>query len=431
MNITAVKSDTANILITAKIDSATIEKNINKIAKQLAKTQQVDGFRKGKVPVKIIKKMYGEKLQQEAESDALGEIIEYAKKELNIKNEDIIGEPTFKKYEKNDDGSIDVEMTLSIQPTIEIEGYEKLAIDYEEPTVEEKEIEEKIDKILEQNTPFKKIKEDRPLQNGDQAVFDFVGKINGVEFEGGSAQNFELLIGSGQFIGGFEEQMIGMKMGETKDINVKFPEDYQSTELAGKDAIFTITLHTIKAKDEAKLDEEMVKRLLPGDENATVDTVIEQVKEQIKSEKLSKLYNEELKPKLIEALVAEYEFDLPNNIVEQEIDAQVNQKAQTMSADELDEYKGNDEKINELRESVREDAKNSVKATFLVDAIAKKEEIVVSDHEVTQTIYYEAMMTNQDPEKIIEYYKENNLLPAIKMGLIEDKLFSKILGIKR
>ncbi len=431
MNITAVKSDTANILITAKIDSATIEKNINKIAKQLAKTQQVDGFRKGKVPVKIIKKMYGEKLQQEAESDALGEIIEYAKKELNIKNEDIIGEPTFKKYEKNDDGSIDVEMTLSIQPTIEVEGYEKLAIDYEEPTVEEKEIEEKIDKILEQNTPFKKIKEDRPLQNGDQAVFDFVGKINGVEFEGGSAQNFELLIGSGQFIGGFEEQMIGMKMGETKDINVKFPEDYQSTELAGKDAIFTITLHTIKAKDEAKLDEEMVKRLLPGDENATVDTVIEQVKEQIKSEKLSKLYNEELKPKLIEALVAEYEFDLPNNIVEQEIDAQVNQKAQTMSADELDEYKGNDEKINELRESVREDAKNSVKATFLVDAIAKKEEIVVSDHEVTQTIYYEAMMTNQDPEKIIEYYKENNLLPAIKMGLIEDKLFSKILGIKR
>ncbi len=431
MNITAVKSDTANILITAKIDSATIEKNINQIAKQLAKTQQVDGFRKGKVPVIIIKKMYGEKLKQEAEHEALGDIIEYAKKELDIKNEDIIGEPTFKKYEKNSDGGIDIEMTISIKPTIEVEGYEKLAIDYEEPTVEEKEIQEKIDTILKQNTPFKKIKEDRPLQNNDQAIFDFVGKIDGVEFEGGSAEKFELLIGSGQFIGGFEEQMVGMKIGETKDISVKFPEDYQSKELAGKDAIFTITLHTIKAKDEAKLDEEMVKRLLPGDNNATVDTVIEQVKTQIKSEKLSKLYNEELKPKLVEALVAEYEFDLPTNIVEQEIDAQVNQKAQTMSEDELNEYKENDEKINELRESVREDAKSSVKATFLVDALAKKENIVVSDHEVTQTIYYEAMMTNQDPEKIIEYYKENELLPAIKMGLIEDKLFSKILGIEK
>ena len=430
MNITAIKSDTANILITAKIDSATIEKNINKIAKQLAKTEQIDGFRKGKVPVKIIKKMYGEKVKQEAESDALGEIIEYAKKELDIKDEDIIGEPTFKKYEKNSDGSIDIEMTLSLQPTIELEGYEKLAIDYEEPTVEEKEIDEKIDKIIEQNSPFKKIKEDRALENGDQAIFDFVGKIDGVEFEGGSAKKFELVIGSGQFIGGFEEQMVGMKMGETKDINVKFPEDYQSKELAGKEAIFTITLHTIKAKDKkSELDEEMVKRLLPGDDNATVDTIREQVIEQIKSEKLSKLYNEELKPKLIEALVTEYEFDLPNNIVEQEIDAQVNQKAQTMSEDELNEYKDNDEKINELRESFREDAKNSVKATFLVDALAKKENITVSDHEVTRTIYYEAMITNQDPEKIIEYYKKNNLLPAIKMGLIEDKLFSKILGI--
>ena len=433
MNITAVKSDTANILITAKIDNATIEKNINKIAKKLAKTQQVDGFRKGKVPVKIIKKMYGKKLQQEAESDIIGEIIEYAKKELDIKNEDIIGEPVFKKYEKNSDGIIDVEITLSIKPTIQLEGYEELAkdISYEEPKVDNNEIEERIELIVEQNSPYKKIKEDRALQNGDQAVFDFVGKIDEKEFDGGSAEKFELIIGSGQFINGFEEQMIGMKMGETKDINVKFPKDYQSKELAGKDAVFTITLHTIKAKGDAKLDEDMVKRLLPGDESATVETIKEQIKDEIKSEKLLKLYNKELKPKLVEALVEKYEFDLPNNILEQEIDAQVNQKAQTMSEDELNEYKGNEEKINELRESVREDAKNSVKATFLVDALAKKENITVSDQEVTEVIYYEAIRANHDIEELIKYYKENNLFPAIKMGLIEDKLFQKILGLNK
>ncbi len=433
MNITAVKSDTANILITAKIDNATIEKNINKIAKKLAKTQQVDGFRKGKVPVKIIKKMYGKKLQQEAESDIIGEIIEYAKKELDIKNENIIGEPVFKKYEKNSDGIIDVEITLSIKPTIQLEGYEELAkdISYEEPKVDNNEIEERIELIVEQNSPYKKIKEDRALQNGDQAVFDFVGKIDEKEFDGGSAEKFELIIGSGQFINGFEEQMIGMKMGETKDINVKFPKDYQSKELAGKDAVFTITLHTIKAKGDAKLDEDMVKRLLPGDESATVETIKEQIKDEIKSEKLLKLYNEELKPKLVEALVEKYEFDLPNNILEQEIDAQVNQKAQTMSEDELNEYKGNEEKINELRESVREDAKNSVKATFLVDALAKKENITVSDQEVTEVIYYEAIRANHDIEELIKYYKENNLFPAIKMGLIEDKLFQKILGLNK
>ena len=432
MNITAEKIDSANISATAKVDSATIEKNINKIAKQLAKTEQVDGFRKGKVPVKIIKKMYGEKLQEEAESEALREIIEYAKKEFDIKDEDIIGEPTLEKYEKSSDGTIDVNIIISLKPTINLEGYKELAIDYKEPTVDEKEIEERIELIIEQNSPFKKIKDDRALENGDKAIFNFVGKIDGEEFEGGSAEKFELIIGSGQFIAGFEEQMVGMKMGETKDISVKFPENYQSKELAGKEAIFTITLHTIKAKDKkSELDEEIVKRLLPGDKNATVDTIIEQVKEDIKSEKLLKLYNEELKPRLVEALVAEYEFDLPNNIVEQEIEAQVNQKAQTMSEDELEKYKGNDKKINELRESVREDAKNSVKATFLIDALAKEVNVTVSDQEVTDIIYREAIRANHNIEELIKYYRENNLLPAIKMGLIEDKVFFKILGLNR
>ncbi len=430
MNITATKKDTANVLVTAKIDNADIEKNIKKIAKQLAKTQQVDGFRKGKVPVAIIKKMYGERLQQEAESEAINKIIEEAKKELDIKNEDIIGDPVFKKFEKVDDG-IELEIVISLKPTIEVEDYKKLAPEYEEPVVDPAEVEERLNTLLENNAPYKKVEEDRALENGDQATFDFVGKIDDVEFDGGKAEGFELVIGSGRFIPGFEEQMVGMKKGENKDITVKFPEDYQSKDLAGKEAVFNITLHEIKARGDVKLDKDMVKRLIPNDENATAETIKSKVEEQIKSEKISKLYNEELKPKLMEALVAEYNFDLPENIVEQEIDAQVNQKAQNMTEEELAEYKDNNEKIDELRDSVREDAINSVKATFLIDAIAKKEAISVNDQEVTQTIYYEAMMSGQDPQQIIEYYQKNNLFPAVKMGMIEDKLFSKILGLDK
>jgi trigger factor len=430
MNITAVKSDSANVLVTAKIDKADIEKNINKTAKQLAKTQQVDGFRKGKVPVSIVKRMHGEKLQEEAESDAVSEIIKKAKIELKIKDEDIVGEPVFKKYQKSATG-IDVQLEISLKPTIKADDYKKLAPTFKKPVVKEEEIKERIDTLLENNTPYKKLKKERPLAKNDKANFDFVGKINGKEFEGGSAEKFELVIGSGQFIPGFEDQMVGMKAGETKDIKVTFPKDYQSEDLAGKEAVFTVKLHSIKARGELKLDKEMVKRLLPGKEDATVETVKEQVKEQIKSEKLSKLYNEELKPKLIEALVTKYNFDLPNNIVEQEIDAQVNQKAQEMSEKELEEYRKDPKKLEKLRESLREDAKNSVKATFLVDALAKKENVVVEDQEVTQTIYYEAMMSGQEPQEVIKYYQENNLLPAIKMGMIEDKLFSKILGLDK
>ena len=430
MNITATKTDASNASVVATIDASDIEKNINKAAKQVAKTASIDGFRKGKVPLSIVKKMYKEQLQQDAENEAVQKILEEAKKELDINTADIISDPTFKKYDKQDD-KIDIELMISLKPTIEVEDYKELAPKYEEPTVEESEIDERLKTILESNASFEPIKENRALKEGDQANFDFVGKIDDVEFDGGKAEGFELIIGSGQFIAGFEDQMVGMEIGETKDITVTFPKDYQSNDLAGKEAVFTITLNDIKEKVEATLDEEMVKKLIPNDENATAETVKEKIAEQIKSEKMSKLYNDELKPQLIEALVVKYDFALPQNIVEQEIDAQINAKAREMSEEELAEYKDNEEKINELREEVRESANNSVKATFLVDYLAKKEGIEVNDQEVTQTIYYEAMMSQQDPQEVIKYYQENNLLPAVKMGMIEDKLFAKIIGLEQ
>ena len=428
MNITATKTDAANVSVVATIDAAAIEKNLNKAAKQIAKTASVDGFRKGKVPVAKIKQMYAEQLQQDAENQAIQEILDQAKKDLDINTADIISEPTFKKYEKAGD-KIETELLISLRPTIEAEGYEALAPKYDEPTVEESEIDERVKKLLENNAPFTALKRKRALKSGDQANFDFVGKIDGVEFDGGKAEAFELVIGSNQFIPGFEDQMEKMKIEETKDITVTFPEDYQSNDLAGKEAVFTVTLNDIKEKGEATLDEEMVKKLIPNDENATAETVKEKIAEQIKSEKVSKLYNETLKPELIEALVNKYDFALPQNIVDQEIDAQINNRAKEMSEDELAQYKDNEEKINELREEVREVAVNSVKATFLVDFLAKKEGIEINDQEVSQTIYYEAMMSGQDPQQVIKYYQENNLLPAVKMGMIEDKLFAKIIGI--
>ncbi|CAA6822670.1 MAG: Cell division trigger factor (EC [uncultured Sulfurovum sp.] len=430
MNITATKTDAANVSVVATIDAADIEKNLNKAAKQIAKTASVDGFRKGKVPVAKVKQMYADQLQQDAENQAVQDILEQAKKELDINASDIISDPTFKKYDKAE-GNIETELVISLRPTVEAEGYKDLAPSYDEPTVDDAEIEEKLKALLAANAPYTSLKRKRALKKDDQANFDFVGKIDGVEFDGGKAEGFELVIGSGQFIPGFEDQMEEMKIEETKDITVTFPEDYQSDELKGKEAVFTVTLNDIKEKSEPELDEEMIKKLIPNEEGATADTVKEKIAEQVKSEKVSKLYNETLKPALIEALVEKYNFALPQNIVDQEIDAQINNKAKEMSEDELASYKDNEEKINELRESVRETATNSVKATFLVDYLAKEEGVEVNDQEVSQTIYYEAMMSGQDPQEVIKYYQENNLLPAVKMGMIEDKLFAKIIGIEQ
>ena len=292
----------------------------------------------------------------------------------------------------------------------------------------EEELNERLQKLAKQSAKTVEVEDDRGLEEGDIALFDFTGYIDDEAFEGGKAENYELEIGSGQFIPGFEEQMKGMKKGESKSIEVTFPEDYQAENLKGKKARFDIVLHAIKEKKIPEIDDELAKSVTHK-EDATLETLKKQVKEQIATEKLSKLYNEELKQKLLENLIEKFDFDLPENIVEQEIDNLANQKASSMSKEEIEEIRNSSEKLDELRDSVREDAQSSVKATFIVDAVAKAEDVKVDDQEVTQALYYEAIMTGQDPEAVIKYYQQNNLLPAIKMGMIEDRLFAKVLDL--
>ncbi len=429
MEVTAKKTDSANVSVEAKIAQNDIEKKVEKIAKQAAKQMKIDGFRPGKAPVSVIKKRLGERLVQDAEAEALRDVLNRASKELELDAEKIIGEPAVTKFERGEE-FIDVVLKLSLRPDIEIEDISNIIPEVKTPRVTKKEVEERIKELAEAQAPFESVEEDRGLEEGDLAVFDFEGFLNGEPFEGGKAENFELRIGSGQFIPGFEEQMKGMKKGEEKTIKVTFPEDYRNKELAGKEVEFKIKLNDIKTKKPVEINDELAKKLL-GKEDATLADFEKEVKEQIRSEKLSKLYNEELKPKLVEALVETFEFDLPESVVDQEIEMALRNKVQQMSEEELAELRENEEKVKELRESLREDATKSVKATFIVDALAKKEGVDVSDQEMMQTIYYEAMSMGQDPQQTFEYYQKQNLLPAIKMAMIEDRLLTKLLNEKK
>jgi len=422
------KIDNANIDVKSTIENSVIEANVNRLAKEAGKQMKVDGFRKGKVPAAVVKKLYGDKLRQDAEADSLKTLIDMGLKQAGVEASELIGEPIFKKYEKTDDG-IDVELVLSVRPDIDTTGYEEAVPSFEKPEVSDEEVEEKLKEIAEQNGQLQKIKRKRMVREGDTAVIDFEGFLDGEPFEGGKAEKYPLKIGSGSFIPGFEEQIVGMKYDEEKTIKVTFPEDYQAENLAGKDVEFKVKLHEIQEQVPAEINDELAQKVL-GKEDATLDELKEQLKTQIQNEKIGKLYREELKPKIIEALVEKIDFDLPQNIVEQEIDVKVNEKAREMSEEELNEYKNNPEKLEELRESLREEAEKSVKATFIVDALAKENGIHVDDQEVSNVIYYEALMSGQDPQKVLEYYQKNNLLPAIKMGMIEDKLFAKLLGLE-
>ncbi|HFQ60886.1 MAG TPA: trigger factor [Epsilonproteobacteria bacterium] len=429
MKVTVKKVDDANIIVSGVLDSDAIDANIEKLAKQAAKEIKVDGFRAGKVPVAVVKQMHGEKLAQDAEGEALRELIDAGLAEAKISAADMLGQPGFKKYEKTDKG-IEVEVEISTRPNIDTKGYMDAVPSFKKPKAAKKDVDAKLKEMAEEQAPFEKIARKRAVKDGDMTVIDFEGFVDGVAFDGGKAEKFNLKIGSGQFIPGFEEQIIGMKYEEEKDVVVNFPKEYQAAELAGKEATFKVKLHEIQEQKAAEIDDALAQKLL-NDEKATLKELTEKVEAQVETAALSKVYNEEIKPKLVEALVKKFDFALPNNIVEQEIDAKINAKAQEMSEDELAEYKDNEKKINELRDSVREDATASVKATFIVDALAKEENITVDDQEVSQAIYYEAMMSGQDPQQVIKYYEENNLLPAVKMGMIEDKLFGKMLGLDK
>jgi trigger factor len=429
MQITTNKIDSANAKINAAITRNTIDANVEKIANQLSKEVKIAGFRKGKVPVSAVKKQYGDRLVQDAEAQLLRDVLNAGLSEMEIIADTLIGEPNITKFDKTENG-IDVEVTIAMRPAIELGDYAAMVFDVEKPSIAEEAVIARIEELANAQAPLVNVDEDRPLVSGDSALLDFEGFVDGEAFEGGKAENFSLRLGSGQFIPGFEDQVIGMSKGEEKTIDVTFPENYGGAKLAGKPAQFKVKINAIQAKEAVVIDEALAQKMLPGYEDASVEMLKEKVKEQLESEAMSAVYNDELKPALMETFVSAFTIDLPAFIVEQEMDMALNKKAGTMSEEEIAELRENADKVQELRETFREDASRAVKATFIVDALAKAENIVVNEQELMQTIYYEAMQMGQDPAAVYKNYQESGYLPAIQMAMIEDRVLSKLLNDK-
>ncbi len=432
MDLTTKIINTANANVTATISKAQIDQKETALAQTAAKDMQIAGFRKGKVPAHVVKARYGDKLLEDAKNDALREVYEKALTELNIDAAQIIGEPSVKKFETTDSGDVEVEIAIATKPEMTIEGYRDLVPAFETPAVEDADVNAKVEEMVKSSAPIEKIKEPRPLQNSDYALFDFEGFVDGEAFQGGSAKAYSLEIGTGNFIPGFEDQMVGMNADDEKDIVVTFPEDYHAKELAGKEATFKVTLLEIQEKViSSDIDEETLKKFLPNEESPTKEMLETKVKEQIEAEKLSKVYQEEVKPTFVESLVAKYEIDLPENIIEQEMDMAFRNALPAMDKDEVTKYTTDVEAAKEKREEFRKDATDSVKLTFIVDELARTEEIAVDDQEVMQTLYFEALQNGQDPQAFLKQYEEQGLLPAVKMAIVEDKLFTKLFNEKK
>ncbi len=431
MNITTKKIDSANAQIDATIDSKTIESNVEKFAKEAAKSMDVPGFRKGKVPVAVVKKRYGDKLAEDAKNEAVREAYTKGLEELKLDQKTLIGEPIVEKFDEKN-GMIEISLSVATKPEIKLDGYKELIPEIETPEISKDDVKEKINSMLKSVASMSKVEDRDELQKGDFALIDFEGFVDDKAFEGGKAEGHLLEIGSGSFIPGFEDGMVGMKVGENRDVKVTFPAEYGAKDLAEKEAVFKVTLHEIQEKKISDdISDETLKQLLPNEEKPTIEMLEERVEKQLLAEKLAPIYGDDIKPKYVDALVEKFEIDLPKSIVEQEMDIAFRRVLSDMKEEEIKKFSEDEESYKAKREEFRKEASDSVKITFLVDELAKLEGVEVNDQEVMQTLYFEALQMGQNPQEMLKSYEDQGLLPAVKMAIVEDRLFNKLFDEKR
>lgn len=427
MNLQTSKTNTANAIAKGKIALQDLEKKLESIAQKASKTLKIAGFRPGKVPVQVVKSRYKDSLEKDAQKELVQDMLSNALKELQLTPQQLIGDPIITKFDKGTE-AIEVEIAISLIPEFSLEALESKIPTPKIPTPEKKDIQERLDMMAQSQGELVESK-DKAVKKDHIVNIDFEGFVDGVAFEGGKAEGFDLTIGSGQFIPGFEDALIGVKNGEEKSIEVNFPENYHSSALAGKLATFKVKINKIQERVKCAIDDVLATKIL-GRDDATLAELESRMKDELALEMKNRHYNDEMKQKCLEALDSGFSFDLPDAIVEQEMDVLFRNALSTIAPDELKDYQQDVQKAKDKRESFRDEARKSVKITFIVDAIAKAKGITINDNEVMQAIYYESMMQGQNPKEVLEYYRENGLIPAVKMAMIEDRVLHHLLDEK-
>ncbi|MDL0080116.1 trigger factor [Helicobacter zhangjianzhongii] len=427
MNLQTSKTNTANAIAKGKIALQDLEKKLESIAQKASKTLKIAGFRPGKVPVQVVKSRYKDSLEKDAQKELVQDMLSNALKELQLTPQQLIGDPIITKFDKGAE-AIEVEIAISLIPEFSLEALESKIPTPKIPTPEKKDIQERLDMMAQSQGELVESK-DKAVKKDHIVNIDFEGFVDGVAFEGGKAEGFDLTIGSGQFIPGFEDALIGVKNGEEKSIEVNFPENYHSSALAGKLATFKVKINKIQERVKCAIDDVLATKIL-GRDDATLAELESRMKDELALEMKNRHYNDEMKQKCLEALDSGFSFDLPDAIVEQEMDVLFRNALSTIAPDELKDYQQDVQKAKDKRESFRDEACKSVKITFIVDAIAKAKGITINDNEVMQAIYYESMMQGQNPKEVLEYYRENGLIPAVKMAMIEDRVLHHLLDEK-
>ncbi|MBW9331488.1 trigger factor [Lactococcus raffinolactis] len=398
------KTGVNNGTLTFTIGQDTIAKGLNIAFDKVKKNLNVPGFRKGKVSRTVFNKMYGEEaLYEEALNAVLPESYEAAVAESGI---DPVAQPKIdiKSMNKGEDWEITADVI--VKPEVKLGDYKNLEVSVDvEKNVTDADVDAKIE-AAQKNLAELVIKEDA-AENGDTVVIDFEGKVDGVAFDGGTAQNHSLELGSGSFIPGYEEQLVGHKAGETVEVTVTFPEDYQAEDLAGKEAVFTTTIHEVKAKEVPELDDELAKDI--DEEVETLAELKAKYKAQLTEEKEAQ-YTDAVETAAIEAAVANAEIvELPGEMVHDEVHRAMNEflgnmQQQGISADMYYQLTGTSEE--QLHTQFEGDADKRVRTNLVIEAVAAAENFETTQDEIDTEVAELAETYNMPKEQV------EKLLPA-------------------
>ena len=398
------KTGVNNGTLTFTIGQDTIAKGLNIAFDKVKKNLNVPGFRKGKVSRTVFNKMYGEEaLYEEALNAVLPESYEAAVAESGI---DPVAQPKIDIKSMNKGEDWEIVADVIVKPEVKLGDYKNLEVSVDvEKDVTDADVDAKIE-AAQKNLAELVIKEDA-AENGDTVVIDFEGKVDGVAFDGGTAQNHSLELGSGSFIPGYEEQLVGHKAGETVEVTVTFPEDYQAEDLAGKEAVFTTTIHEVKAKEVPELDDELAKDI--DEEVETLAELKAKYKAQLTEEKEAQ-YTDAVETAAIEAAVANAEIvELPGEMVHDEVHRAMNEflgnmQQQGISADMYYQLTGTSEE--QLHTQFEGDADKRVRTNLVIEAVAAAENFETTQDEIDTEVAELAETYNMPKEQV------EKLLPA-------------------
>ena len=417
MNCKVEKTKNANeIKMEITIEAEKFENAIKKVYFKNAKYFNIPGFRKGKAPQNIVEKYYGKEIFYE---DAFNEIAgeEYANAVEENKLE-VVSKPQIDIVTMEKGQDLVFTATVATKPEVELGKYKGIEIEKIEYNVEDSDIENNLKQMQEKNSRV--ISVETPVEKGNIAVIDFEGFVDGKAFEGGKGENYSLEIGSGSFIPGFEDQVIGMKNDEEKDINVKFPDEYFSKDLAGKDATFKVKVHEIKKKELPELDDEFAKDVSEFD---TLKELKDSIKERLEKDNEQKAKYEK-EDAIMKVITEGMKVDIPAGMIEAEVDNMVKDMEQRMSYQglKLEQYlKMLNKTEAEFKKDYEPQAIQAIKSRLALEAIIKAEKIEVTEKEIKEKLEEMAKNYGKTAE---ELEKNESIKDYIKQGIESEKAIS-------